>query len=511
MIVSNREVMSEIAQKFDPLFNPRSLTLIGASANPYKWGSLILSHIITGHFRGRVYPINPREKEILSLKVYSSVKSLPETPDLAVVVTPPSSVPQVLQECAGKGIKAAVIITAGFAEIGAEGEKLQQEVVSIARESGMILVGPNCFGIISTACSLSALMPPLFPQPGPFGVVSQSGNMGFSIVQRLISKGFGISKLISYGNEADLHLEDYLEYLAEDSETKVILSYIEGFKDGRKFFEIAKKVTQKKPIVTLKAGYTSAGARAARSHTAALAGSDAIFDSVCRQAGIIRVRDVDEMFNVGAALVHQPLPRGKRVGIITDGGGWGVLGADACVSAGLSVAQLPEETIKELDSLLPSWWSRGNPVDLAAGVFGENVMKAIEVMLRCATIDGLMLLNLSPLLPSGLVLVSSEAPNLRESLEAFTNSLAEVLEQLTLLMAKYSKPIVIAASEFDSGYMDAQLSRMAVQRGIPWYILPNHAAVVLSRLAQYAEYRGNLSPHGSSVFEPNAKIAKTLS
>ena len=501
MIVSNREVMSEIAQKFDPLFNPRSLTLIGASANPYKWGSVILSHIITGHFKGKVYPVNPREKEILGLKVYSSVKTLPETPDLAVVVTPPSSVPQVLQECGEKGIKAAVIVTAGFAEVGAEGARLQREVVNIARKSGMILVGPNCFGIISTACSLCAIMPPLFPEPGPFAVVSQSGNVGFSIAQRLISKGFGISKLISYGNEADLHCEDYLEYLAEDTETKVILSYIEGFKDGRKFFEIAKKVTRKKPIVTLKAGYTSAGARAAKSHTAALAGSDAIFDSVCKQAGIIRVRDIDEIFNVGAALLHQPLPRGKRVGIITAGGGWGVLGADACVNAGLSVAQLPEETIGELDSFLPSWWSRGNPVDLVAGVFGEDVMKSIEVMLRCAAIDSLMLLNLSPMLPRGIVLVSNESSDLREQIKAFADSLAEFFVQLALLVAKYGKPIVIA-SEFGSEYIDAQVSRLAVQKGIPCYLLPDHAAAVLSKLAEYAEYRGNLSSHGSSVLEP---------
>jgi len=284
--------------------------------------------------------------------------------------------------------------------------------------------------------------------------------------------------------------------LAEDTETKVILSYIEGLRDGRKFFETAKKVTQKKPIVTLKAGYTSAGAKAAKSHTASLAGSDAIFNSVCKQAGIIRVRDMDEIFNVGAALLRQPLPQGKRVGIITAGGGWGVIGADACVNAGLSMTQLPEETIKELDGLLPAWWSRGNPVDLVAGLFGEDVMKSIEVMLRCATIDGLMLLNLSPMLPRGIVLVSSESSVLREQLKAFEDSLAEVLEQLAVLVAKYGKPIIIA-SEFGSGYIDAQVSKLAVQKGIPLYPLPDHAAAVLSRLAEYAEYRRNLSLHGS--------------
>jgi acetyltransferase len=499
--------MSEIAQKFAPLFNPKSLTLIGASANSYKWGSVILSHIIAGHFKGKVYPINPREKEILGLKAYSSVKSLPETPDLAVLVIPSPSVPQVLQECAKKGIKAAVIVTAGFAEIGAEGGKLQEEVVNIARKNGMILVGPNCFGIISTASRLCAIMPPLLPKPGPFAVVSQSGNFGVSIAQRLISKGFGISKLISYGNEADLHCEDYLEYLAEDSETKVILSYVEGFKDGRKSFETAKKVTQRKPIVMLKAGYTSAGARAAKSHTAALAGSDAVFNSVCKQAGIIRVRDIDEIFNVGTALLYQPLPRGKRVGILTAGGGWGVLGADACINAGLSVPQLPEETIKELDSLLPSWWSRGNPVDLVAGVFGKDVIKSAEAMLHCAAIDSLMLLNLRPVLPKGAWLLSNENSVSREQLKAFADTVAEVFEQLVGLLAKYGKPIIIA-SEFGSGYIDAQISRLAVQKGIPYYPLPDHAATVLSRLAEYGEYRARLSPHSSSMLEPRYQDSK---
>lgn len=493
--------MSEIAQKFELLFNPSSLTLIGVSADPYKWGSVILSHIISGGFKGKIYPVNPGVKEILGLKAYPNVEALPEVPDLAVIVTPPSSVSQVLEECGKVGVRAGVVITAGFAEVGVDGEKLQQDMVSIARKWGMILVGPNCFGIISTTCNLFSIMPPLYSMPGPFAVVAQSGNVASSIASKLISKDLGISKLISSGNEADLHCEDYLEYLAEDNDTKIILSYVEGFKDGRRFFETAKRVTPRKPIVMLKAGYTSAGASAAKSHTAALAGSDAVFTSACKQAGIIRVRDMDELFNVGAALIYQPLPRGKNVVILTAGGGWGVLGADACANAGLNVTQLPLETIKELNALLPPWWSHGNPVDLVAGVFQEDVMKSIEVLLRCTAVDSLMFLNLIVALPKKIVFAADKNSLPAEDVKTLDDALGEVLARLAALVEKHHKPI-IAAWEFGFELLDARLRELSYQKGMPCYPMPEHAAAVISSLAQYAEYRANLNSDSAPSPEP---------
>jgi len=498
--------MSEIIEKFEPLFNPRSITFIGASASPEKWGSIILSHIITGHFRGKVYPINPREKEILGLRTYPDVEALPEPTDLAIFVIPSSHILSVLEDCARKGVKAGIIITAGFAEVGAEGEKLQQEIVRIAREREMILVGPNCFGIISTTCSLSTTMPPLYPKPGPFAIVSQSGNVAVSLAHKLIDKDFGISRLISYGNEADLHCEDYLEYLAEDAETKVILSYAEGFKDGRRFFEIAKKVTRRKPIVMLKVGYTAAGARAARSHTSALTGSDATFNAACKQTGIIRARNMDEMVDIGVALLNQPLPKGKSVGILTGGGGLGVLAADACAYAGLNVAHLPEETIEELNTILPPWWNHDNPVDLAAGAFGMDAVKAIEALLRCNSIDGMVLLNLMVALPINIGvlfrddLASGSVP--QEKLKAFEDGMGQLFNQLVALVAKHGKPIIIA-TELESENIDVKAKKMAGQKGLAYYTQPDRAALVFSRLAQYAEYLRNLSPCSPSAPEPD--------
>jgi len=485
--------MSETGQKFELLFNPRSLALIGASANPYKWGAIILSHIISGGFTGKIYPVNPKEKEIQGLTVYPGVEALPEVPDLAVVVTPPSTVPAVLEDCGRKGIKAGVIVTAGFSEVGVDGEKLEREMVRIARREGMILVGPNCFGIVSTSCRLCSIMPPIFPLPGSFGIVSQSGNVASSIASKLISKDLGISKLISSGNEADLHCEDYLEYLAGDKDTKIILSYIEGFRDGRRFFEVAKRVTPIKPIVMLKAGYTTAGAKAAKSHTASLAGSDAVFASACKQAGIIRVRDMDELFNVGTALLYLPLPRGKRVAILTAGGGWGVLGADACAAAGLNIIPLPPETMTELNALLPPWWSHGNPIDLVAGVFQEDVLKTVEILLHCTAVDSLMLLNLVPALPPAIVFGANKSSLSGEEVMTLDDALSEVLARLAAMVKEHHKPIMLAW-EFGFELIDARLREVAYQKGIPCYPLPDHATAVISSLAKYAEYRANLNP-----------------
>lgn len=481
--------MSEIVNRFEPLFNPESLALIGASTHPEKWGFVILSNILNGHFKGKIYTVNPNEKEILGLKTYPSIEALPETPDLAVLVIPPSSVPPVLKKCTKKGIKAGIIITAGFAEVGTDGESLQEEMVRIVRKGGMILVGPNCFGIISTTCNLVTIMPPLFPKLGPFAIVSQSGNVAASITRRLHVKGFGISRLVSSGNEADLHCEDYFEYLGEDPETKVILSYIEGFKNGRRFFETAKRVTQKKPIVMLKVGHTAAGARAAKSHTAALAGSDSTFNAACKQAGIIRVQDLDEMFNVGVALLHQPLPKGRRVGIVTAGGGWGVLAADACANAGLEVTQLSEETLTELDSFLPSWWSRSNPVDLVAGT-GEDVLtRSAEALLRCADIDGVIVLGLMPSLPRYIMSPSDKSLAIPEMLKVLGDALGEIFDQFMALAARYSKPVIVGSEfPFGDGTVDSRVGEAAGQKGTACYSLPSQAAIVLSSLAQYAEY-----------------------
>ncbi len=273
---------------FQPLFDPKSIAFIGASNSPGKWGCIVLKNLINGGYPYPIYPVNPKEKEVLGLKSWGNVKDLPETPDLVVIVIPPPAVPQAIEDCVKKGILAGLVITAGFAEVGTEGEKLQQEMLGKARKGGMILVGPNCNGILRPSKRLFPQMPAVFPETGPVSVVSQSGNVATSLSQRANKTGFGVSCVVSSGNEADLHCEDFFEFLAEDPQTHVIISYIEGFRNGRRFFDRAGRITAKKPLVMLKAGGTDAGAQAAMSHTASLAGSDSAFAGACRQCGIIR-------------------------------------------------------------------------------------------------------------------------------------------------------------------------------------------------------------------------------
>ena len=475
--------------KFKLMFEPQSVAFLGASSNPRKWGFRILAYLVHGGFKGRIYPLNPTAQEILGLKVYRSVGEVPEIPDLAVIVIPPPGVPKVLGECAAKGIKAGVVITAGFAEVGTAGEELQQEMAQIARSAGMRFTGPNSDGIVNPHHKLYPEMPPIFPHPGPISIVSQSGNIVGTIMRLSTDSGFGCAKCISSGNEADLHAEDYIKYLAEDPQTKIILSYIEGFKDGTRFFKVAKEVTKKKPLVILKAGETPAGATAARSHTASLAGSDTAFDAMCKQSGVIRVRRLDDLVNTGLALLCHPLPRGRRVGIVTAGGGWGVLAADACARFGLDVVPLPAETIKEMDSFMPAWWSRGNPVDLVAGVFGDAVMRCIEIILRCPVVDGVIFLGLMPALPMDQFALAAQESGRDHLRDLVVSGVGGIFDKFNELSDKYKKPIIVASEPMAfAADMARKIARALADRNSVCYDMPHQAATAFSNLARYSEY-----------------------
>jgi acyl-CoA synthetase (NDP forming) len=475
---------------FNKFFTPSSVILLGASSDPRKWGWRILGNIISGGYQGNIYPINPNRDEILGKKVYKSVADVPEVPDLAVIVVPPIGIVTAVQDCVDKGIKAAVVITAGFAEIGAEGLALQSEMLKVARKGGMRLIGPNCFGILSPSQKLYAQMPPVYPPPGSIAVVSQSGNVGATIARRAMSLNLGISRLISIGNEADLHVEDFIEYLGGDKLTKVILSYIEGFKDGRAFLKVAGQVSRHKPIIMIKVGETEAGASAARSHTASLSGSNKVFEGACRQAGIIRASNMHQLMNIGYGFLCNPVPRGKRVGISTLGGGWGVLAADACAKLGLEVVKLNDKVLKELDEFLPGWWSRNNPVDLVAGAgSGDEVLRVIEVLLKYDQTDGVISLGLpfpsvgrSPSTPT-------EEENQRRGRQIIDHY-RNVMTRVTGLSKKYNKPVVVAAELMTPRkYVEEQdvLRAMAEAGGI-CYNQPDEAATVMHALATYGEF-----------------------
>jgi acyl-CoA synthetase (NDP forming) len=480
---------SDLIAKLKLIFEPRSIAFLGATNNPFKWGFRIFANIVNGGFQGRLYPINPTKQEILGLKVYKSVGEIPEIPDLAVIVIPPPGVPAVLKECADKGIKAVVIITAGFAEVDRQGEKLQQEMVDIAQRAGVRFIGPNTDGIVNPHHKLYAEMPPIFPYAGPISIVSQSGNIVGTMMRLAIDSGFGCAKCISSGNEADLHAEDYIRYLADDPQTRVILSYVEGFKDGSRFFEVAKEVTRKKPIVMLKTGETPAGAIAAKSHTASLAGMDTVVDAMCQQSGIVRVRHLDELVDAGTAFLCHPLPRGRRVGIVTAGGGWGVLAADACAKLGLDVVQFPPETINELNSFMPAWWSHGNPVDLVAGLFGDGVMRCIEVVLRSPVVDGVIFLGIMPALPMEQFSRAAKLEDRDRMRDAILSAIITVFDKLKELTDKYDKPIVVGSEPIAFGAdLANKIIRALADRNCVSYDMPHKAAAAFAYLAKYGEF-----------------------
>ncbi len=475
--------------KFSPLFNARSVALAGASNDERKWGFVTLKHLIDGGFSGHIYPVNPGVDEILGLKAYTSIADLPETPDMAVVVVPPPAVPEVIKQCVEKGIKAGIVITAGFAELGVEGARMQRQIAETARSGGMVFVGPNCNGVMSPWNKQYVQFPSFFVPPGPIAVVAQSGNVMDSLGRQIIMAGQGCSVCIASGNEASLHIEDYLEYLAEDPHTRVILSYIEGFKDGCRFFEVASEVSKKKPIIMVKAGRTQAGARAAASHTASIAGSDAIFDAVCKQSGVIRAESLDELLNIGLGFLRQPLPKGRGLGIVTAGGGWGVMAADACAALDFDVVKFPDNTIKELDKLLPAWWNRGNPVDLVAGVAGDNILKAIELVMQVPSVDAMMFLSIMPALKVRGFDAPREPAARQKWGEEIMEAVIEVFGRLNGIADKYNKPLVVASEHMWATAVEAAVINSELgKHNAVCYHMPHEAATVLDAMVKYQQY-----------------------
>ncbi|MCX6007277.1 MAG: CoA-binding protein [Chloroflexi bacterium] len=475
--------------EFNKFFAPDSLALIGASNDPRKWGFRILGNIILGGYQGRVYPINPTKEEILGKKVYKSLADVPESPDLAVIVVPPPAIVDAVKDCIDKGIKAAVVITAGFAEIGERGAALQAEIVVEAKKGGLRLIGPNCFGLVSPYQKLYSQMPPVYPPAGSLALVSQSGNVGATIARRAMLLNFGISRMVSTGNEADLHTEDFMEFLGTDDKTKVILSYVEGFKNGRRFFEVAKEVTKRKPLIMIKVGETEAGASAARSHTASLSGADNVFEGICRQTGIVRVHNINELMNVGYGFLCNPLPKGRRVAITTLGGGWGVLAADACAKLGLQVVKLSEEVLKELDSFLPGWWTRNNPVDLVAGDADVQI-RVIETLARYEQADSVIALGVPfPMIwRSPMPLTEDER---KKKIQDVIDHYVRVFQQIKDISVRYDKPVIIAAELFFPtvfSHLEREIKCAIAANNSFCYTMPDEAAMVLRSMVRYSEY-----------------------
>jgi acetyltransferase len=381
-----------VLERFRPLFHPRGVIVAGVSGHPGKFGFVTLHNLLRCDFRGEVYGVKPDAAEVLGHQTYSSVEDLPDdaVADLVFMCTPNKANIDLLRACAKKGIRAAFVTSAGYAEAGEKGKALQRELVEVAAELDMLLIGPNGQGVISTPDSMCAQIVAPNPPPGRIGVASQSGNLVSSYLNYAVATGVGISKAVSLGNSAQTGLADLLEYFAVDPDTDVALTYVEGIADGRHFRRAAERLTRTKPLVLVKGGARAEGQRAAASHTGALASDDRVFDGLCRQLGVLRAPTVEEAFEWAATLATQPLPRGRRVVIFTSVGGWGVLAADACAEVGLDLIELPTSIREAIDELVPPRWSRGNPIDLAGGETRDTIPEILDLVCAHPDVDAVI-------------------------------------------------------------------------------------------------------------------------
>jgi len=470
------------------LFDAKSVAVIGASSVPGKWGFGILSLLLAKGGRD-VYAINKKGAEVLGVKAYQNLREVPGPIDFAVVVSSARDTPAAMEDCVCKGVKYAVVIPGGFAEASEEGARLEREVVEIARRGGIRFIGPNCMGHFDTYSDFFTI-PFNFPiAKGPASMITQSGNSGIAVFALAWQAGLGFAKYINSGNEADIRFEDFLEYLGRDDRTKVILGYVEGLRDGRRFLKLAREITRRKPIVMLKAGRTDDGARAARSHSAALAGSEQASAAAFKQAGVIRVEEVSDLVDAALALSTQPLPRGRRVGLLSMGGGLGVITTDALRRCGLEMARFSSRTMEKLNSALSDRWSHGNPVDPG----GEPVVyPCIFAMMEDENVDAVMIVGGVGMV-GGLVPLMPTPPAAKAAyerlMEAAERQELENLDRLAELRDKYQKP-VITASMLRGSIMKGAVSEKLEQYHLMPYTGPERAAKALARLVEYSEYLG---------------------
>ncbi len=372
----------------DFIFNPDSIAVVGASAEEKKVGNAVLKNLING-YSGKIYPVNPSRTQILSLPCYPSVSAIPDKVDLAIIVIPAKAVAETLKDCARAGVKGVVVITAGFKEVGGDGVAREKEIVEIVRSSGMKMVGPNCLGVMNTKNKMNATFAAQLPPAGRVAFFSQSGALGVAIIDWALENNFGFSKFVSFGNKADLNETDFLEYFASDPETDVILGYIEDVVDGKRFLEVAKEVTKIKPVVLIKSGATEAGARAASSHTGALAGSDRAFTEAFKKTGIIRASGIQELFDTAEMFISRKIPKGRRLLIITNAGGPGIIAADTADSLKIKLDPMTRASIDAIAEKLPPTASLYNPVDIIGDATSERYKVVLEQATKDEAVEGI--------------------------------------------------------------------------------------------------------------------------
>lgn len=461
------------------LFYPRSIAIVGASKDPTKRGFRSIQKLIEDGFAGAIYPVNPKEREILGLPVYATLAEIPGDVDLALVCTPAKTLPDVIAQCAAKHVQGAVVLAGGFAEAGPEGEALQARMVEAARRAGVRIVGPNTSGIFNThaACNIVGFS---HLKPGGVGLLSQSGNMALSLVTEAQANGHvGLSTYVGIGNESDIRFHEYLQYFLEDAPTRVVIAYVEGMKDGARFLETLRRVTREKPVVLYKSGRTSAGRSSAQSHTGALAGDYAVSEGVLRQAGAILARKSDEILSLAEALsLLEPLGS-RRVAVLADGGGHATIAADALTEHGLTLAPLAPETRERLAALLPASASVANPVDVAGGTDANPAVFAdcAALLLADPSVDGLLITGL----------YGGYGVRFAQSLTPIE---LETSDRIAALHREHRKPVLVH-SLYGSLYADLRPQPLARIReaGIPVYDSLERAVRCLQALAEFGEAR----------------------
>jgi acyl-CoA synthetase (NDP forming) len=386
--------IGRFARDWDALFAPRTIAVVGASNSLGKWGFVMPMSILGGGWAGRLFMVNPNESEVLGMPSYRSLADIGEPPDLVIVTVPAKKVEGIIGEAAAIGSRNILVVASNFSEVGSDGAALELGLARAANEAEVTVVGPNTMGLYSAAASLCALGAPNFPLGGNIGFVSQSGNLGVQLLVWGRRRGIGFSRFVGSGNEANTEVTDYLEFLGADPETSIIALYLEGLEDGRRFLEVAGAITPRKPIIVLKGGRGTQGDAAVRSHSGALAGTLELYEGMFEQAGIVAADTSEEFIDLVAAFSSVPLPAGGKVGVLTMGGGWGVVAADACDRHGLELASLPRSLIEEMDTYLPAYWSRGNPVDLVGNLHRGNHVRALEALARCEEVDIILIMGI---------------------------------------------------------------------------------------------------------------------
>lgn len=458
------------AASIRPVLQPAAVAVLGVSREPAKLGRRIFDAIRAAGYQGRLYPVNSKADEVGGVRAYRSVRDVPDRIDLAVVAVSRDAVLEAIDNCAAAGVKSLVVITAGFAELGEEGRALQQQLLSKVRGYGMRMVGPNCMGLLNTTLRLNASFSPIFPPAGRVALSSQSGALGMAILALAAARQVGLSTFISVGNKADVSGNDLLQYWEDDPSTSLILLYLESFGNPRRFARLARRIGQKKPVVVVKAGRTRAGSRAAGSHTAALAASEVAVEALFHQAGVIRADTIDEMFDVAACLDSQPLPSGRRVAVVTNAGGPGILAVDACEAARLTVVEFSEATRKRLATFLPSVATLTNPVDMVASAGAEEYRQSVEATLTAEEVDALI-----------VIYTPVDASRSAAILGAIRDGIAAGRRR-----GARGKPILACLMATETGYPP----RLEVDgERVPTYAFPENAARALGKVATYAAWR----------------------